>query len=135
MQGGFSVSFFESLGGIRPAGAGFQKILFQPCFLPDMDWAQVEHESPYGRISSHWKKEENGRVVWEIVVPPNTTAEVRVPVLSDKVLVEMPDAQRDTVRFLRDGAGYKAYGVPAGSYRFTVKTSEENRKTNGVADD
>lgn len=80
MQAGFSASFYESVGGIRPDPEcpGFKKIIFQPCFLPDLQWVRTEHRSLYGLISSDWKKED-GWVLWTVTVPPNTTAIADAP--------------------------------------------------------
>ena len=80
MQSGFAAVFHESLGGIRPdpAGPGFKHFFLKPCFLPGLEWAKAEHRSPCGLISSHWKREGNS-LVWEVTVPPGSTARVQLP--------------------------------------------------------
>jgi alpha-L-rhamnosidase len=80
MQSGFAAVFHESLGGIRPdpAGPGFKHFFLKPCFLPGLEWAKAEHRSPCGLISSHWKREANS-MVWEVTVPPGSTARVQLP--------------------------------------------------------
>ena len=40
--------------------------------------ATAELETPYGRAASSWKKED-GKVILEVVVPPNTSATVIRP--------------------------------------------------------
>ncbi|MEA2068784.1 MAG: family 78 glycoside hydrolase catalytic domain, partial [Verrucomicrobiota bacterium] len=124
MQGGFAVAFYESIGGIRPdpRHPGFKKIIFQPCFLQRLEWARTECRSPYGLVSSHWKKEK-GNVVWEVVVPANTTAEVRVPVSSAQTAVTVPADQREAVHFLGTEGKFKVYEIAAGRYRFSVLPS------------
>lgn len=80
MQSGFAATFHESLGGIRPdpAQPGFKHILLQPCFLQGLEWVKAEHRSPYGLISSHWKRTGNS-IVWNIEVPANSSASVNLP--------------------------------------------------------
>jgi alpha-L-rhamnosidase len=74
-QGGFDAWFFQGLGGIRPdwEQPGYAHFFLQPVFPTGLDWVQVDLESPYGLIKSHWKRED-AAVVWKITVPPNTTA-------------------------------------------------------------
>lgn len=78
-QGGYDAWFFQGLGGIRPdwTNPGYQHFLLRPVFPIGLDWVQVELESPYGLIKSHWKRN-GGEVVWSIVVPPNTTATIKL---------------------------------------------------------
>ena len=80
MHSGFAAVFYESLGGIRPdpANPGFKRFFLKPCFLPDLEWVKVTHRSPFGLISSQWKRT-GGSVVWEVSVPPGSTALVRLP--------------------------------------------------------
>jgi alpha-L-rhamnosidase len=77
MHSGFAVTFHESLGGIRPdpEQPGFKHFILKPCFLPGLEWAKAEHRSPYGLISSHWKRE-GSSINWTISVPENSTATV-----------------------------------------------------------
>lgn len=77
MHSGFAATFFESIGGIRPdsENPGFRHFILKPCFLPDLEWANVTYRSPYGKITSSWKVE-NDLIVWKIIVPTGTTARV-----------------------------------------------------------
>jgi alpha-L-rhamnosidase len=80
MQSGFAVAFHESICGIRsdPEHPGFEKFILKPCFLPGLDWAKAEVESPKGKISSHWKR--NGDVVvWTVSVPNGSSARIALP--------------------------------------------------------
>ena len=80
MHSGFAAAFHESLGGIRPdpAHPGFKRFFLKPCFLPDLEWVKVTHRSPFGLISSQWKRV-GGSVVWEVSVPPGSSALVQLP--------------------------------------------------------
>ncbi|WP_439484185.1 family 78 glycoside hydrolase catalytic domain [Cyclobacterium plantarum] len=73
--------FYKGLAGIRPMEEypGFEKILIQPSFDNDLEWVEAGHQSPYGWIRSHWKKQ-GETIRWEVEVPANTQAEIRLPV-------------------------------------------------------
>ena len=69
---------YQYIGGIRTNDA-FRHFTLRPSFdIQDCEWANVDYESPYGRISSHWKKTLQ-HLDWEVEVPCNTTAEVYLP--------------------------------------------------------
>lgn len=80
MQSGFAATFHESIGGIRPdpEHPGFERMIMKPCFLDGLEWAKAEHRSPHGIISSHWQRV-GKTVVWDVVIPPDTTAEIHLP--------------------------------------------------------
>ncbi|QHI69788.1 family 78 glycoside hydrolase catalytic domain [Tichowtungia aerotolerans] len=96
---GYDTWFYQYLCGIRPMAEfpGFKKILFKPYFASWVDWAEADYESPYGTIQSRWKR--NGdTVIWNIVVPPNSCAEIQFP----------------------EGSGKSAETVPSGKYQFRL---------------
>ena len=81
---------YRYVGGIEtdPAAPGFQHIVLQPTpdrrtFLPAgqerITWATATYRSPYGLIRSHWEQLPDGRYQYEVTVPPNTTATLRLP--------------------------------------------------------
>lgn len=70
---------YEHLGGIRPAEPGFKRIELRPDFdIQDCFNADASFESPYGTITSRWKKNLT-TVEWEIEIPVNTNADVYLP--------------------------------------------------------
>lgn len=86
MQGGFDAWFFYGIAGIRPdeEGAGFQRIVLQPQFLPGLNWARASYRSMHGLIVSEWYR--NGeRVMWKVVIPPGATAVTRLPSLKQEL--------------------------------------------------
>ena len=71
---------YKGLAGIfpDPAQPGFRHTLLRPNFVKGLDQFSATHESPYGVISSSWKKE--GKViVYKVILPPNTTATLQLP--------------------------------------------------------
>jgi alpha-L-rhamnosidase len=71
------------LAGIAPAAPGYSKIRLHPRF-PDsrpnsITWVKAHHDSPHGRISVHWQRQEDGSLLYEATVPANTSAELILP--------------------------------------------------------
>ena len=65
--------------GLRPGVApGYRDFRIEPVPGGGLAAASAAHESPYGRIESAWTLE-GGRLRLTAVVPPGTTAEVRLP--------------------------------------------------------
>ena len=54
-------------------------IILKPAFdIQDCEWANVSFDSPYGSITSNWKKNLQ-HLNWHVVIPCNTTATVYLP--------------------------------------------------------
>lgn len=73
---------YERLAGIRPdeSRPGFRHIIFEPdTGVNGLRSVSASHNSPYGVIRSCWRKDADGRITLSVCVPPNTTAEVRLP--------------------------------------------------------
>ena len=80
MFGDVSNWFFQWIAGIGldPSSAAFKHTIIRPQPVGDLTWAKAHVESPYGRISSSWKKGTKGFHL-DIEVPANTTATVLMP--------------------------------------------------------
>ena len=69
---------YQYVGGIRSTDA-YKHIVLKPAFdIQDCEWANVSFDSPYGRITSNWKKNLQ-HLDWHVVIPCNTTAIVYLP--------------------------------------------------------
>jgi alpha-L-rhamnosidase len=76
-----------SLAGIAPMEPGYSKIRLHPHFpsanatkeTDTISWIKAHHDSPHGRISIHWKRQDDGSLLYEATIPPNTTAELTLP--------------------------------------------------------
>ena len=126
---------YQYLGGIRSSDA-YKHIQLKPAFeIQDCEWANVDYDSPYGTIKSHWRKTLQ-HLEWDVTIPCNTTAEVCLPngetktigsgsyhfscdiptshpaILKDEFLYEhtyFPEAHASTIVELKNGdlvAGY-----------------------------
>lgn len=120
--------FQESVVGIRPApgAVAFDRLLLKPEPVGDMTSASGYYESVRGRIESRWRIE-NGRFLWQVVVPPNVTAELYIPTTRADEVIEgrAPAKQAKGVTFVREettadsrGAGRAIFQVGSGEYEF-----------------
>lgn len=66
------------LGGITALEPGFRKIGLKPYPVDGLDHVDCSHDSPYGTITSRWKRD-GDRFIWEFSIPANTTATVSLP--------------------------------------------------------
>ncbi|HFE52698.1 MAG TPA: rhamnosidase [Bacteroidetes bacterium] len=125
--------FYEYVGGIRPAdeNAGFKRSVIWPQLTSFLEWASVSHETEYGRLACSWRRRD-GKLTLDVTVPPNTTAEVHVPVSDpararisvDGVAVFAEGEQQGKVAHLRlkgPAGNAVVFEVDAGQYSFTVE--------------
>ena len=72
---------FEYVGGIRntEGSVGFKHVSINPAFeIPELSYANVSYETPYGCIKSNWRKSLTN-YEWDITIPCNTTATITLP--------------------------------------------------------
>ncbi|MCX5256983.1 glycoside hydrolase family 78 protein [Streptomyces canus] len=108
-----------------PDSPGFKRFVLQPHIDPTGRITQVSgtHESPYGEIRSEWKLEDSGRgLVYDVVVPANSEAVLRLPAASADSVREgrTPLAGADGVRFIGYTDGVYACRLASGRYRITA---------------
>jgi alpha-L-rhamnosidase len=119
--GDLVVWFYEYLAGIAPdeAQPGFKHIIMKPQPVGDLKFVKATHHSPYGLISSEWRKDGNN-FNWHITVPANTTATVYVPAKSAEAVTESGRATDKSkgVKFLRMENGHAVFEVGSGEYQF-----------------
>jgi alpha-L-rhamnosidase len=111
--------FHTGLAGIRqPRGSvGYRQLVIDPRVVGDLTEVEGSYQTPYGEVESEWTLR-NGTFRLEVEVPPNTTAEVRVPTGGRKA-----DASKGA-RFLGIDGDRAVYSVPSGDYRFTARDVE-----------
>lgn len=63
--------------GIQIAGENEFRIAPRPG--GHFNHAKAEYNSVYGKVSSGWKKQEDGNYTYEVVIPANTVARVMLP--------------------------------------------------------
>ncbi|MEI8207179.1 MAG: family 78 glycoside hydrolase catalytic domain [Kiritimatiellales bacterium] len=83
--------FYRAAAGIHPdpGHPGFKHFFLKPDmkFNAKLDSARASYDSPYGKIVSDWKQAD-GRFVWNVTIPPNTTATAHIPAVSAESVSE-----------------------------------------------
>jgi alpha-L-rhamnosidase len=123
MMGSVSAWFHKYLGGINPdpQGPGFKRIVIRPYALGNLTWARAGYNSPYGLISSSWRKE-NGSFRLKVTVPVNTTATIYLPAQNPSSVMEggKPVATAEGVKSLGSREGAMVFEVGSGDYEFAA---------------
>jgi alpha-L-rhamnosidase len=112
---------YSVVGGIQTDSPGYGTFSIRPVLGEGLTYANTTFDSPHGRIVSHWKRE-GGRVLFDVSVPVNTTAEVAVPAADAASVLESgsPAALALGVKFLRLQNNAAVYEVASGDYHFSV---------------
>jgi alpha-L-rhamnosidase len=113
---------FRHVAGIEldPAAPGFQKFVLRPFPGDGLDFARASYRTMHGEISSEWKRAD-GKLIWRIRVPANTSATVFVPSEPNAAVTEsdVPVEQAEGLRVLGRDGNFMVCEAVAGSYRFT----------------
>ena len=80
LVGDLVIWYYENLAGIKadPKNPGFGHIIMRPTVVGDLTSVSASYDSARGLIKSDWKLED-GKFIWNIMIPANTTASVFVP--------------------------------------------------------
>ncbi len=73
------------VGGLAPAAPGYKKISIQPKPGGGLTHASARQVTPYGVAECAWRIQD-GRIEVKVVVPPNTTASVRLPGKDEEII-------------------------------------------------
>lgn len=124
MFGEIGAWFYKALGGIKPdpKNPGFKNILLSPNFVDGLNRFEASHKSPYGTIFSSWEKVK-GKIAYRVVVPPNATASLLLPIVKGKKVYESAKLITKDTEFIKmeHSNGPMIYQLQAGSYRFELK--------------
>jgi alpha-L-rhamnosidase len=117
--------FYSGVGGISQAedGIAFNKIRIQPQVVGDLTAAQTSYDSPYGLISTSWKKLGKGFEM-DVYIPVNTSAMVYLPVkagqkVSEQVGAAFEELGRERTNGIDDQMSAKIV-IGSGHYKFNV---------------
>lgn len=88
---------------------GWKHFFLKPEFSTRLNSYKVNFDSPYGLISSGWRIE-NGTVTYEVTVPPNSSATLKLPVAGDDL-----KESGDPIAPAENGT----WTLAAGTYKFT----------------
>ena len=69
----------RKIGGLTIRQPGYKEFDIAPVFPAGIDFAKLEHETPYGRIEVAWHRLEDGLAKVEVSVPAGCTAYAKLP--------------------------------------------------------
>jgi alpha-L-rhamnosidase len=69
----------RSVAGLAPGAPGYRRLVVAPRPGPGLTSAAATHETPYGTAEVSWTLTGGTRFALDVTVPPNTSAEVRLP--------------------------------------------------------
>lgn len=118
---------YSRVGGIEATSPGYRTFAIRPA-VPGSDWdergtalnwANTSFQSPSGTIASNWRLD-GDRLLLDVEIPPNTSAEVHVPARDTAGVTEggQPVSEARGIRFLRMEGGAAVYRVGSGRYAF-----------------
>jgi len=121
LLGDLLIWMFENLAGIKSNDdqPAFKQVIMRPSFAAGLNSADANYESPYGKISSHWKKQD-GTLTWNIEIPANTSALLYIPAKTDKDVLEsgIMALKIPEIQFMRMENGSAVIKVGSGQYKF-----------------
>ena len=114
LLGDLIIWYYEDMAGIKcaPESVAYKKLIMAPVFPEGLNAVSASYESVYGEIKSAWKKE-NGTFSWDITIPGNTSAVVRIP-----KEFRIKQSNQPGVRRVNDTAAYTEIEIGSGSYHF-----------------
>lgn len=112
---------YRTMAGVSAAEPGYKRVLVAPEPGDGIDGVDFTHETPYGEVRSAWSTAGEGLTL-DVTVPPNTTAEVRVPAANRWAVTEGGTPVEDVadVTYLRDEDGDVVLEIGSGDYAFAV---------------
>lgn len=110
--------FYSGVGGIKQdeGSIAFSKIKIYPEVVGDLNSANTNYNSPYGEVSTSWKKTSD-YFEMDVTIPANTSAVVYIPAKADQILTENGN-KIEKFDLEKDRAKIK---IGSGTYRFKVQ--------------
>jgi alpha-L-rhamnosidase len=122
--------FYRNLAGIQPDPAcpGFKHVILDPDIPSELKYVRGTFKSRFGLIASEWKKEK-GKLLWNVTVPPNSTATIHIPAFSAESVTEggKPLAKAEGVKFTKMKNGRAVCELQPGAYRFDSIIKQEEK--------
>ena len=70
---------YRRLAGIGAAEPGYKQAVIEPVFDARLEYVAAHIDTPYGPLTSQWRRQDDGSHALDVEVPPNTTATVVLP--------------------------------------------------------
>ena len=108
---------YDAIGGINPASPSYATIRIQPVPGNGLNWANTSYNSTRGMISTAWTNTGSAFNL-DVVIPPNTTAQIYVPTTNAAAITEsgVPATGSPGVAYVGLSNSYAVYAVGSGQY-------------------
>ena len=113
---------YERIAGIKPLKAGYKEIQIAPIPGGPLTSAEASYDSPYGKVSTAWKIE-NNTFVLDATVPPNASAKILIPANTqeDLILDGKIFSENANVKLIKKAVNvFELFALP-GNYKFKSK--------------
>ncbi|WP_242695959.1 alpha-L-rhamnosidase [Desertivirga brevis] len=119
MFGEIGAWYYKALGGIYPdpSAPGFKNTIIRPNFVSGLDAFEASHKSPFGTVSSAWKKKGN-MITYHLSIPANSTATVFLK--AKNIKAESGKGFNNKAIFLNTNGVQKAE-LPSGKYKLSIE--------------
>lgn len=114
---------YERIAGIAPLEPGYKKIRIAPIPGGPLTSASASYKTIYGKVSSSWKIKK-GQFYLETIIPPNTSAEILIPIQHKDQQVFLNDQlleSNENTKILNQNNKYIKMDVSSGIYSFYTK--------------
>jgi alpha-L-rhamnosidase len=111
---------YRVVAGIDMGKTGYKHILIQPQPTPRLSFVKAHFDSNYGRIESNWGQQD-GKIQFQIRIPPNTTATIRFPFAKMGQITESGKPMENGDDFKNMRAEGKAVKVEVGSGNYVFE--------------
>jgi alpha-L-rhamnosidase len=121
MFGEINAWYYKALGGIKPdpSRPGFKNVLLKPYFVEGLQSFVAEHDGPFGKIISSWKKELNN-VHYTVSIPANSSATVWLK--GNTVLLNNSSIEESEYADLISNEGQNFHiQLESGEYEFVIE--------------
>jgi len=122
--------FYSRIAGLEPLpeAPGWKRFRVAPLPGGGLTHAAARLQTPHGEASSCWRIED-GRLRLGVVIPPNTSAEVVLPVrrTAGILLDKAPLVEHDLAKITVCDDGRPVVALPSGQYEFLLPESGEVR--------
>jgi alpha-L-rhamnosidase len=100
---------------------GYKRIAIHPTPGGNLTHARATLQSMYGEIQSAWRIEKDGMHL-HVVIPPNTTAALRIPTTNAGAITEAgrPVENAELIRLIASDAKSATFDIAAGTYDFHI---------------
>ncbi|MEZ4899582.1 MAG: alpha-L-rhamnosidase C-terminal domain-containing protein, partial [Saprospiraceae bacterium] len=125
MFGSVTEWYYRWLGGIRadPEHPGFKSFILAP-FMPEgLDSVSCTYQSPFGNIVSHWHRETDHRIIYQISIPEGSSAQIILPYVQARITqIRKLSGNRDLDHV--EGLDDRRFTLEGGDYLITISTDD-----------